>query len=75
MWPHNTRTLKEFFKYNILCFVSSCTAARSSLTLASAWFWGFLEKKRLNARGFAWELLRSGMLYSPGKSLKTRQVF
>jgi len=32
MWPHNTHTLKEFFKYNILCFVS-CTAARSSLTL------------------------------------------
>jgi len=29
-----------------------------------------LGKKRLNARGFAREFLRSGMLYRPGKSLK-----
>jgi len=40
--------------------------------LASGCFWGFLEKKRLNARGFAWEFLRSGMLYRLGKSLKRR---
>ena len=37
---------------------------------ASVWFWGFLGKKHLNARGFAWEFLRTGMLYRPGKSLK-----
>jgi len=31
---------------------------------------GDFQKKRLNARGFAREFLRSGMLYRPGKSLK-----
>jgi len=41
-------------------------------SLASARIWGFLEKKRLNARGFAWEFLRSGILYRPGKSPKRR---
>jgi len=41
-------------------------------TLASARIQGFSEKKRLNARGFAQEFLRSGMLYRPGKSLKRR---
>jgi len=41
-------------------------------TLAPGWFWRFLEKKRLNARGFAQKFLRSGMLYRPGKSLKRR---
>jgi len=41
-------------------------------TLASGCFRGFLEKKRLNARGFVWEFLQSGMLYRPGKSLKRR---
>jgi len=41
-------------------------------SLASAWFQGFLEKKCLNARGFAWEFLRSGMFCRPGKSLKRR---
>jgi len=39
-------------------------------SLASAWFRGFLEKKCLNARGFAREFLWSGMLYRPGSSLK-----
>jgi len=39
-------------------------------TLVSARIREFSEKKRLNARGFAWEFLRSGMLYRPGKSLK-----
>jgi len=39
-------------------------------TLVSGCFWGFSKKKRLNARGFAWEFLRSGMLYRPSKSLK-----
>ena len=33
---------------------------------------GFSEKKRLNARGFVQEFLRSGMLYRPGISLKRR---
>jgi len=35
----------------------------NSLALASAWFWRFSGKKRLNAHGFAWELRWSGMLY------------
>jgi len=39
-------------------------------TLVSARIRGFSKKKRLNARGFAWDFLRSGMLYRPGKSLK-----
>jgi len=39
-------------------------------SLASARFRGFLGKKRLNARGFAWEFLQSGMLHRPGTSLK-----
>jgi len=39
-------------------------------SLVSAWFPEFLEKKRLNACGFAWEFFRSGMLYRPGQSLK-----
>ena len=41
-------------------------------SLASAWIRGFSEKKRLNARDFVREFLRSGMLYRPGKSLKRR---
>jgi len=41
-------------------------------SLASTWFRGFSEKKRLNARGFVWEFLQSGMLYRPGESLKRR---
>ena len=36
---------------------------------------GIFEKKRLNAHGFAWEFLRSGMLNRPSKSQKTRQIF
>ena len=35
-------------------------------------FGDFPKKKRLNARGFAWEFLQSCMLYRPGKSLKRR---
>jgi len=35
-------------------------------------FGDFRKKKRLNARGFAREFLRSGMLYRPGKSHKGR---
>jgi len=41
-------------------------------TLANGWFRRFSQKKCLNARGFAREFLRSGMLYRPGKSLKRR---
>jgi len=33
---------------------------------------GIFRKKRLNARGFVREVLLSGMLYRPGKSLKRR---
>jgi len=40
--------------------------------LASARIREFSEKKRLNARGFAREFLRSGVLYRLGKSLKRR---
>ena len=39
-------------------------------SLASTSIWGFSEKKRLNACGFAQEFLRSGMLYRSGKSLQ-----
>jgi len=35
-------------------------------------FGDFWKKKRLNARGFAWEFPQSGMLYRPGKCLKRR---
>ena len=41
-------------------------------SLASGCFRGFQKKKRLHARGSAWEFLRFGMLYRPGKSLKRR---
>jgi len=41
-------------------------------SLASGCFRGFLEKKHLNTHDFAREFLRSGMLYRPGESLKTR---
>jgi len=36
-------------------------------------FRNFRKENRLNARGFAREFLRSGMLYRPGKSLKRRR--
>ena len=39
-------------------------------TLASGCFRGFSEKKCLNARGFAWEYVRSCMGYTPGQSVK-----
>jgi len=39
-------------------------------SLASARIRGFSGKKRLNTHGFAWEYLRSGMLYWPSKSLR-----
>jgi len=39
-------------------------------SLASGWFRGFSEKKRLNACGFTREFIRSGMLYRPDKNLK-----
>jgi len=35
-------------------------------------FRDFRKKNRLNAHGFAWEFLWSGMLHIPGKSLKRR---
>jgi len=53
-------------------FASFLTSAFFVNSLASGCFRGFSEKKRLNAHGFPWEFLRSGMLYSPGKSLKRR---
>jgi len=43
------------------------------MTILTLWgpaaFGDFRKKTRLNARGFAREFLRSGMLYRPGKSL------
>ena len=53
-------------------WICSGTSVEDVNTLAPGWFQGFSEKKRLNARGFAREFLRSGMLYRPGKSLKRR---
>jgi len=41
-------------------------------SLASGCFRVFLEKKRLNARGFALEYLRSCSGYGPGQSVKRR---
>ena len=58
---------------NQSCFNTLCIYFKGVLclfvinALASGWF---REKKHLNARGFAWEFLWSGMLYRPGKSLK-----
>jgi len=40
-------------------------------SMASGGFRGFLGKKRLNARGFAREYLRSCSGYGPGQSVKT----
>jgi len=40
--------------------------------LASGCFQGFSEKKRLSARGFAWEYLRSCSGYGPSRSAKRR---
>ena len=39
-------------------------------TLASGRFWGFRNKKRLNARGFAQEYLCSCTGYRPGRSIE-----
>ena len=61
--------LKPELELNILPF----TFAWKCLTvLRLAAFGDFRKKKRLNARGFAQEFLRSGILYRPGKSLKRR---
>jgi len=60
---------------NILSRLSFSSFSRDLFflnTLASTRIRGFSEKKRLNAHGFAREFLWSGMLYRPGKSLKTR---
>jgi len=40
------------------------------LTLWHPGGFGDFRKKCLNARGFAWEFIRSDMLYRPSKSLK-----
>jgi len=40
--------------------------------LASGRFRGFLRKKHRNTCGFAWEFLRSGQRYRPGKRLERR---
>jgi len=47
----------------------------NSLTLWRPAAFGDFRKKCLNARDFAREFLQSGMIYRPGKSQKTRQVF
>jgi len=45
----------------------------AGLTLCRpATFRDFQKKKHWNSCGFAWEFLRSGMLYRPGKCLKRR---
>jgi len=48
-------------------FLSECSCPNS---LVSARIRAFSEKKHLNARDFAREYLRSGMVYRPGKSHK-----
>jgi len=54
--------------------VAGRTASKSLCFCLTLWrplgFGDFRKKKRLNARGFAREFLRSGMLYRPGKSVK-----
>jgi len=64
--------LKVWFSRNYIVIHSTYASkvARLLNSLASDRIRGFLKKKRLNARGFAWEFLRSGMLYRPGESLK-----
>jgi len=60
------------FEGKCVCIKKKKTKKTLINSLASARIQGFLEKKHLNARGFAREFLRSGMLYRPGKSLKRR---
>jgi len=50
----------------------TCPSIQSQqiLTLWRPLGFGDFRKKSLNARGFAWEFLWSGLLYRPGKSLK-----
>jgi len=57
----------SFMYLRIPCYCNAC------LTLwRTTGFGDFRKKERLNACGFAWEFLQSGMLYKPGKSLKRR---
>ena len=58
----------DTYLHNVLCKIYYFLLN----SLASGRFRGFRKKKRLNARGFAWEFLRSCMLYKPGKTLKRR---
>jgi len=64
MWVLSTLLKNHFSVGEMLIYIFN--------SLASGWFRGFSEKKRLNALGFVREFLRSGMLYKPGKSLKRR---
>jgi len=61
---------------SLLCLLhTGVKLCRKSSTLnssASGCFRGFSEEKRLNTRGFAQEIVRTSMLYKPGKSLKRR---
>ena len=57
----------------LIALPTKIIAQEMDLTLwRPAAFGDFWKKQRLNARGFAQEFLQSGMLYRPGKSLKTR---
>jgi len=60
--------LKSFPMYYCL----TCIQNMLLNSLASGWFRGFSEKKRLNTCSFAQEFLQSGVLYRPSKSLKRR---
>ena len=44
-------------KHHNSLIVRQCLQQRNLTLLATGWFRGFLKKKRLNARGFAWEFL------------------
>jgi len=65
----NNIASSAMFQVHERCFSPSLSEFNS---LASARMHGFSEKKRLNARGFAWEFLRSSTFYRPRKSLKRR---
>jgi len=70
--PSNVKVVDCKHSYRIFLIHETDILSGFLNTLASGCFRGFSGKKRLNAHGFTWEFIRSGMLYRPGKSLKRR---
>jgi len=64
----NTQTTVERQYFNVMKKHITWNSAPTRVINSLASGWGFLKKKRLNTRGFAWEFLWSGMLYRPGES-------